>query len=488
LDGSGIGVAVIDSGIHSTADFQRLVDNSLTVNQDQAQLQADQQYLGQANTTLQNAQNALVNCQKNVQSDQANVQNDQQQAQHDYQQAQQDLQNNNLGAYNNDIAHYNQDIAKLNADTTQFNADNALIPQLTTQVNTAQAQYNALNAQVSADQIALNVAKSGNRIAYQQSFIGDTDDHYGHGTHVAGIIAGNGKQSLGSNFTKTFTGIAPNAYLINLKALDQNGAGTDSTVINAIQTAINLKSQYNIRVINLSLGRAVYESYTLDPLCQAVEQAWKAGIVVVVAAGNDGRDNSANTNGYGTITAPGNDPYVITVGAMKPMDTSTRTDDLIASYSSKGPTLYDHIVKPDLVAPGNRAISVLAGGSVPEYSQTVNFVSHSFYIVNGDKNASSNYFQLSGTSMAAAVVSGGVADLLEAQPQLTPDQVKARLMQTAYKTFPSYSSTTDATTGITYTSQYDIFTIGAGYLDLQAALASTDVATGSALSPAVTYD
>ena len=140
--------------------------------------------------------------------------------------------------------------------------------------------------------------------------------------------------------------------LINLRVLDQNGAGTDSQVIAAIQTAIQLKSKYNIRVINLSLGRPVYESYTLDPLCQAVEQAWKAGIVVVVAAGNDGRNNNAGTNGYGTIAAPGNDPYVITVGAMNTVGTSSRADDQIASYSSKGPTLFDHIVKPDLGSTG----------------------------------------------------------------------------------------------------------------------------------------
>ena len=111
------------------------------------------------------------------------------------------------------------------------------------------------------------------------------------------------------------------------------------------------RNSHNIRVINLSLGRPVYESYTLDPLCQAVESAWEAGIVVVVAAGNDGRDNSQGTNGYGTISAPGNDPYVITVGAMKTMGTPTRTDDLIASYSSKGPTVVDYVAKPDLVAP-----------------------------------------------------------------------------------------------------------------------------------------
>src|SRR5207249_6997132 len=109
--------------------------------------------------------------------------------------------------------------------------------------------------------------------------------------------------------------------------LDRQGMGTDSMVIAAIQRAIALKSKYNIRIINLSLGRAVYESYKKDPLCQAVEAAWKAGIVVVVAAGNMGRDLSGGTNGYGTITSPGNDPYVITVGAMKTMGTGTRNDD-----------------------------------------------------------------------------------------------------------------------------------------------------------------
>ena len=150
------------------------------------------------------------------------------------------------------------------------------------------------------------VSSGGNRIAYQESFIaGDskTVDAWGHGTHVSGIIAGNGHSSKG-----LYQGIAPNASILNFRVLDSNGAGQDSYVINAIQTAIALKATYNIRVINLSLGRPVYESYTQDPLCQAVEQAWNAGIVVVVAAGNDGRDNSAGTNGYATITAPGNDP------------------------------------------------------------------------------------------------------------------------------------------------------------------------------------
>ena len=128
------------------------------------------------------------------------------------------------------------------------------------------------------------------------------------------------------------------------------GAGNDSTVIAAIQRAIALKNTYNIRVINLSLGRGIPSSYTQDPLCQAVEAAWNSGIVVVVAAGNYGRLSVYGSNGFGTITAPGNDPYVITVGAMKSMGTYPRVDDQKASYSSKGPTTYDHVVKPDIMA------------------------------------------------------------------------------------------------------------------------------------------
>jgi serine protease AprX len=204
------------------------------------------------------------------------------------------------------------------------------------------------------------------RVVYSESFVpGDssTNDAYGHGTHVAGIVAGNGAGSTGSNDIYTFRGIAPQAELINLRALDSNGQGSDSSVINALERAIQLKDAWNIRVVNLSLGRSVFESYTLDPLCQEVEKAWQAGLVVVVAAGNNGRDNSMGTSGYTTIASPGNDPYVITVGAMKDMGTTTRTDDLIASYSSKGPTLLDQVVKPDLVAPGNSIVSALAPGS-----------------------------------------------------------------------------------------------------------------------------
>ena len=162
-------------------------------------------------------------------------------------------------------------------------------------------------------------------------------DYYGHGTHVAGTIGGGGQSSTGLSYSYTIRGIAPRVNIINLRALDENGSGYDSYVIAAINRAIQLKSTYNIRVINLSLGRAVSESYNTDPLAQAVKSAWEAGIVVVCSAGNRGRDNSMNTQGYGTISSPGNSPWVITVGAMKSQGTMFRADDTIASYSSRAP-------------------------------------------------------------------------------------------------------------------------------------------------------
>lgn len=327
------------------------------------------------------------------------------------------------------------------------------------------------------------------RVVYNQSFVSgnsSASDQYGHGTHIAGSIAGDGLSSSGPVYSKTFMGIAPSADVVNLRVLDQNGSATDSEVIAAINQAISLKSKYNIRVMNLSLGRAVFESYKLDPLCQAVEKAWKSGIVVVVAAGNNGRYQP--TDGYSTVTAPGNDPYVITVGAMKPMGTPTRTDDLIASYSSKGPTVVDHVVKPDIVAPGNLLVSTETPNTTLYSTETSNLVPLSYYMFGGSSSPSKTYFTLSGTSMATGIVSGVVADLLQAHPALTPDQVKARLMKTAYKTFPASSSVYDPTTGITYTDQYDVFTIGAGYVDLAAALASTDLANGKAISPTAVYN
>lgn len=327
-----------------------------------------------------------------------------------------------------------------------------------------------------------NANASGSRIVYSQSFVsGDlsVNDAYGHGTHVAGIIAGNGKDSS-TGYPSTYQGIATNANIINLRVLDQNGSGPDSVVIAAIDRAIQLQSTYNIRVINLSLGRPVYESYTLDPLCQAVEAAWQAGIVVVVAAGNSGRDNTYGEHGYGTINVPGNDPAVITVGATNTEGTPGRTDDIVASYSSKGPTVLDHVAKPDLVAPGNRMTSLFS----PNSTIATQYPS---FAVAAPPGRPTKYMVLSGTSMATPVVSGAAALMLQQNPNLSPDTVKARMMKTAWKGYPANSWAYD-TLGNSYFSQYDIFTIGAGYLDVDAALNSTDVANGSAFSPIVTFN
>jgi len=327
--------------------------------------------------------------------------------------------------------------------------------------------------------VDLDDANGNNRIVYNQSFVaGDTTtaDAYGHGTHVTGLIAGTGASSGTANgYPATYAGVAPAVTLINLRVLDQNGSGTDSQVIAAIDQAIALESTYNIRVINMSLGRPVFESYTLDPVDQAVEAAWKAGIVVVCAAGNNGR--YAPTNGFATIDVPGNDPAVITVGATRTNGTATVADDTIASYSSKGPTAVDYIVKPDLVAPGNQLPSLRVPGS------TLDTTYPQFEITS--TNGTSNYFVLSGTSMATPLVSGSVAQLLQQNPSLTPDQVKARLMKSAWKGFGQFTTSYDHL-GNAYNNEYDLFTYGAGNLNLDAALGNTDLASGLALSQTAT--
>ncbi len=312
------------------------------------------------------------------------------------------------------------------SNVVYISADRPLAPSLSNAASAINAEF-AWQSNYTGAGIGIALIDSGvsnhydlnqgifpvSRVVYQQSFVpgnSSASDQYGHGTHIAGLIAGDGLGSTGLLYTKTFKGIAPGANIINLRVLDANGASTDSAVIAAIARAIALKSTYNIRVINLSLGRAVYETYKLDPLCLAVERAWKNGIVVVVAAGNNGRYQP--TSGYATVTSPGNDPYVLTVGAMKPMGTPARTDDVMASYSSKGPTVVDAVVKPDLVAPGNLLVSLAAPTSTLYTQYPGNRVPYSYYVNGGTSTSSSVYFTLSGTSMATGVVSGAVADLL----------------------------------------------------------------------------
>ncbi|MGD1079336.1 MAG: S8 family serine peptidase [Candidatus Sulfotelmatobacter sp.] len=332
----------------------------------------------------------------------------------------------------------------------------------------------------------LRNADGSSRVVYHQDFTGTPTtnsngaqyDLYGHGTHVAGIIGGNGSLSGGQ-----YEGVAPGVNLVDLRALDANGAGTDSTVIAAIQQAIALQNTYNIRVINLSLGRGIPVSYTQDPLCQAVEAAWNSGIVVVVAAGNYGRLNVGGNNGFGTVTAPGNDPLVLTVGATKSNGSSYASGETKASYSSKGPTTYDHVAKPDIMAPGNDIVSLAAPGATLE-------ATYPNELVTGT-DGNSDYFTLSGTSMATPAVAGAAALLLQEQSTLTPDQVKARLMKTAYKMGMFSTSAYVPHLLQSFLDYYDLFSVGSGLLNVQAAVANTDLAPatiGSALSPAAVYN
>jgi serine protease AprX len=255
-------------------------------------------------------------------------------------------------------------------------------------------------------------------------------DDYGHGTHVSGIIAGNGYDSWGAR-----AGIAPDAHLVSLKVLDGSGRGVISNVIAALEWAVANKAAYNIRVINLSVGAAVTESFNTDPLTLAAKRAVDAGIVVVAAAGNFGKNELGQVQ-YGAITAPGNAPWVLTVGASSTEGTVWRSDDVMASYSSRGPTAIDFQAKPDLVAPGTGVVSLADPTSLLYTTKSAFLLSGTLLL--GTKP----YLSLSGTSMATPVVAGSVALMFQANPNLTPNLVKAILQYTAQE-YPAYNALTE---------------------------------------------
>jgi serine protease AprX len=236
------------------------------------------------------------------------------------------------------------------------------------------------------------------------------NDVVGHGTHVAGIVAGNSKNRTDANQGR-YQGIAPDADLVAIKTSDDNGESTVLDVINALQFVVDHKDELNIKVVNLSVSSDTPSSYEDDPLDAAVEFAWHAGIVVVSAAGN--RGDVADATQY----APGNDPFVISVGATDEANTANPADDAIASFSSRGVT-QDGFAKPEVFAPGAKITAPLAGGSA--FAALAPVTS----IFGGGQ-----YVRIGGTSMASPVVAGAAALLLQARPDLTPDQVKALLTQ-----------------------------------------------------------
>jgi len=263
------------------------------------------------------------------------------------------------------------------------------------------------------------------------------DEASGHGTHVASIAANSDYDAYGKIY-----GVAPNASIVGIKAFDAEGKATYADVIRGISWAIQVKDQINLKVLNMSFSGPVRSYYWEDPLNQAVMKAWQAGIVVVASAGNKGPNPM-------TIGVPGNVPYIITVGAMTDAYTSENdADDKLASFSAAGPTV-EGFVKPEIIAPGGHLSGLMS-------FDTQIVMEHPEFHDGG------RYFEMSGTSQAAAVVSGVVALMLDFEPHLTPDQVKCRLMDSAH------SATKDDGT-----LAYSVFQQGSGMVNAYDALLSS---------------
>ncbi|MDP2673609.1 MAG: S8 family peptidase [Dehalococcoidia bacterium] len=261
----------------------------------------------------------------------------------------------------------------------------------------------------------------GRRITGSRNFSSESYfpfDQNGHGTWVAGIIAGRDARGR-------FLGIAPGADLLSVKVAGRDGSAHAGDVIEALQWVVRNKDRYDVRVINISLYSAIADSYLRDPLAAAVEEAWFQGIVVVVSAGNLG------ASPFAVDHAPANDPFVITVGSFDDRGTPARSDDVIADWSSRGVTV-DGYAKPEVTAPGVGIVSVSGGNHSYLARQAPEA------IVDG------RYLRLSGSSASAAVVSGTVALMLDEDPSLTPDEVKYRAAATGAPLAGSQAPALDA--------------------------------------------
>jgi serine protease AprX len=251
----------------------------------------------------------------------------------------------------------------------------------------------------------------GPDLTEEASTPGKNLDTYGHGTHMAGIIAGHDDAASApySGNTSDFVGMAPDARIVSIKIADAKGQTDVSQAIAAIDWVVENQHRngLNIRVLNMSFGTDATQTYLLDPLAYAAEQAWHAGIVVVVAAGNDG-------NNVLRLQDPASDPYLIAVGSDNANGTTTTADDAISAFSNSG----NGTRNPDLVAPGDHVVSLRDPGSYLDTQYPA-------------ARIGSRLFRGSGTSQAAAVVSGAAALLISQRPDLTPDQVKALLTGTA---------------------------------------------------------
>lgn len=253
-----------------------------------------------------------------------------------------------------------------------------------------------------------DLVRPKNRIVAFKDFINNRQTPYddnGHGTFVAGVAAGNGYLSGGK-----YRGIAPDASLIGVKVMDENGSGDSSDIIAGMQWVVNNKDKYNIRVLSVSLGAKPGSVTKFDPLAVAVDAVWDKGIVVVVAAGNSGpRQN--------TITTPGISSKVITVGAVDDKRTIEYEDDKMADFSSRGP-VNRRLIKPDLVAPG---VNISSLATNKEYRGT------------RLEEMSEPYRNMSGTSVSTPIVSGAAALMLSMNDKLTPDEIKKKFMKNTYK-------------------------------------------------------
>jgi serine protease AprX len=340
----------------------------------------------------------------------------------------------------------------------------ARVPGSTSQLNTANKNYRGSGVTVAV--VDSGVYQHGDfyqTLLAQFDFTGSVQgqqtaltDPFGHGTHIAGMMGADGYYSAGYQYQ----GAATRARIVSLRVLDDQGRGSVSNLLAALDWILDVGiPTYGIRVANLSLGKGVEEEQALDPLVQAVEAVWNAGVVVVVSAGNYGQ------SGHYTVTSPGNSRKVITVGSLTDNGSGKNfMDDTASTFSSRGPTLYDHILKPDLLAPGNKVVAPYA-----EYSKIGTLVQAGKVKCgsNNGGNCNQRYLELSGTSMAAAVTSGAVARMLAKQPSLSPATVKARLMKSARK------MAGDPTVN------------GAGVLDVEAAMNATGVISGQAPSPRI---